>query len=86
MIRFGGYRAHLLPAPDYEALTLSGNEIEDVVREAALEGDGRAVEASYGLWEATTNLVTNGGFETNTTGWNEQGSTTTRVTAQQKFA
>ena len=86
MIRFGGYRAHLLPAPDYEALTLSGNEITDLTREAALEGDGRAVEASYGLWEATTNLVTNGGFETNTTGWTTGGTNTIAVSAaQQKF-
>ncbi len=85
MARFGGYRAHLLPAPDFQTFTLEGTEIDDVIRAAALEGDGRTVEESVGIWEATTNLITNGGFETDTTGWTEQGSTTTRVTAQQKF-
>lgn len=68
-----------------EPLTVSGNEITDTSRAAALAGDGRGADSSYGIWEAVTNLITNGGAETDTTGWVEQGSTTTRSLAQQKF-
>ena len=51
-------------------LTVSGNEITDAVRALGVQGDGRtAPDSSFGIWEATTNLCTNGGFETNTTGW-----------------
>lgn len=70
------------------SLTLSGNEITDVVRAAGVQGDGRAAtDSSMGIWEATTNLCTNGGFETNTTGWiiNGVGTTLARVTTEQKF-
>lgn len=67
-------------------VTVSGNEVTDVVRQAALEGDGQAYpDSSYGIWEATINLITNGGFETVITGWNDSGATGTRVTAQKKF-
>jgi hypothetical protein len=52
-------------------LTVSGNEITDAVRAANVSGDGRAADSSFGIWEATTNLATNGGFETNTTGWTD---------------
>ena len=53
--------------------TLSGNEITDAVRRNNTQGDGLLPEqGSTGIWEATTNLVTNGGFETNTTGWSEE--------------
>lgn len=51
------------------SLTLTGNEITDATRIAGLSGDGCTPEGSMGIWEATTNLCTNGGFETNTTGW-----------------
>lgn len=69
------------------SLTLSGNEITDAVRAAGLSGDGLSPEGSTGIWEATTNLVTNGGLETNTTGWAGLIGTETiaRVTSQAKF-
>lgn len=52
------------------ALTAAGNEITDSTRASANQGDGRAApDSSYGLWEATTNLFPNGGFESNTSGW-----------------
>lgn len=64
------------------ALTVSGNEITDAVRATAAAGDGLASpDSSFGIWEATTNLCTNGGFESNTTGW----TGVTRVTSQAKF-
>lgn len=69
-------------------LTLSGNEITDVSRAAGVQGDGRVVpDGSFGVWRATTNLITNGGFETNVTGWNAPSGTNTfaRSTEQAKF-
>jgi hypothetical protein len=52
------------------ALTVSGNEITDVTRTANNDGDGRtAPDSSFGIWEATTNLVAQGSFESNITGW-----------------
>jgi hypothetical protein len=40
----------------------------------------------YPRWPAATNLVTNGGFTTNTTGWTAGGTNTvTRTTARAKF-
>lgn len=57
--------------------TLSGNEITDVVRRNNTQGDGLLPEqGSTGIWEASTNLITNGGFETNLTGWLARGSGT----------
>ncbi|HEU5371377.1 MAG TPA: RHS repeat-associated core domain-containing protein [Gaiellaceae bacterium] len=51
-------------------LTVSGNEISDAVRSANVQGDGRsAPDSSYGIWQATTNLETNGGFESGISGW-----------------
>lgn len=52
-----------------ESLTFSGDLITDAVREAEVEGDGLTPPAGVGPWPAATNLCTNGGFETNTTGW-----------------
>jgi hypothetical protein len=71
-------------------LTLSGSEITDTNRASALQGDGRQPpDSSTGIWEATTNLITNGGFESNSTGWtsNAGGSpaTITRDTSRSKF-
>lgn len=68
-------------------LTLSGNEITDASRAAGLEGDGLLNDSSFGIWEAATNLCTNGGFETNTTGWTAWGAeaSISRVTTQAKF-
>lgn len=67
------------------SLTLSGNEITDAVRAAGAQGDGLAPEGSMGIWEATTNLITNGGMETNDTGWTDVSATGSRVTSQYKF-
>lgn len=38
-----------------------------------------------GVWEGTTNLVANGGMETNDTGWTDVSATGSRVTSQAKF-
>ena len=72
---------------DQIELTLSGNEITDKTRALALEGDGRVFpDSSFGIWEATTNLLTNGGFESNAAAWATFGSNTIGVsTAQFKF-
>ncbi|MGI8423589.1 MAG: phage head spike fiber domain-containing protein [Chloroflexota bacterium] len=68
------------------ALILSGNEITDATRALALQGDGLSGDSSFGIWPAATNLVTNGGFETNTTGWTAQLSgIIARITSQFRF-
>ena len=68
------------------ALTLSGNEITDAVRSAGTEGDGRTVpDRTTGIWEATTNLITNGGAETNPTGHTADGATVGQDAAESKF-
>lgn len=67
------------------SLTVSGNEITDATRAANVQGDGLAADSSFGIWEATTNLCTNGGIETNTTGWGTAGATISRSTANYKF-
>lgn len=67
-------------------LTTSGNEITDATRAAGVQGDGRASDSSFGIWEGTTNLVTNGGFETDATGWGiGEGVSIARSTVQAKF-
>lgn len=75
------------------ALTMSGNEITDVTRALSsadgtpTQGDGVAPPAGHtGIWKAATNLVTNGGAETNTTGWVTGGTNVfSRSTDQKKF-
>lgn len=68
------------------AITATGNEITDATRVALVQGDGvTAPDSSYGIWETSTNYITNGGLETNTTGWTAVGSTLTRVTTVKKF-
>lgn len=54
-----------------DVLTASGNEITDALRLLGVQGDARAIEDSFGVWEATTNLDDRGGFETvgSTPGW-----------------
>lgn len=62
------------------------NLIDDDTRAAGTQGDGRAQESSVGIWQAATNLETNGGFETNTTGWTTGGTNTiARSTTQKLF-
>lgn len=57
-------------------MTFAGGVQYDAPRHAnpVVDGDGLAAfDRSVGLWEATTNLCTNGGFETNTAGWDTSG-------------
>lgn len=63
------------------------NAITDTERNAApvVQGDGLAPEGSFGIWEATTNLLTNGGLESNATGWNVWQSTIARIATRSKF-
>jgi hypothetical protein len=68
------------------ALTVSGNEITDAVRTAAVVGDGRTPpDSSFGIWEGTTNILPNGGFETDVSGWGSAGCVMTRDTTVAKF-
>ncbi|KKL83182.1 hypothetical protein LCGC14_1977320, partial [marine sediment metagenome] len=69
---------------DQIELTLSGNEITDKTRALAVGGDGRVFpDSSFGIWEATENLVTNGGFETNVNGWGASLANTIAVSTEQ---
>ncbi|MBA3736527.1 MAG: prepilin-type N-terminal cleavage/methylation domain-containing protein [Actinobacteria bacterium] len=56
------------------SLTTSGGLITDATRATNTSGDGLGADSSFGVWEASTNEVTNGGFETNLTGWWNNGS------------
>jgi hypothetical protein len=76
----------LLPAISGASdLTVSGNEITDAVRTAGTQGDGAAVPGGFGIWRSSTNLVANGGFQTDTTGWTAVGSTAKRDITNHKF-
>lgn len=68
-------------------VTTTGNEITDTQRARGSDGDGRPVEGSIGIWEATTNIWMNGGCETNQSGYGVRaGGTGLRVvTPQSKF-
>jgi len=71
-----------------ESLTTSGGLITPATRELNVDGDGFPVDSGYGIWPAATNLITNGGFETNFTGWvaeNESGGTSGRSTDASLF-
>jgi len=69
-----------------QVLTFTGGLITDAVRTAGVEGDGLTSPAGVGIWPAATNLITNGGLETNTTGWSAIGDgVIARSTAQAKF-
>jgi hypothetical protein len=64
------------------------NQIDDALRALGVQGDGRAAETSVGVHEASTNKITNGGFETDVTsgGWTVGANATrTRVTTDFKF-
>ena len=74
------------PGPENPHMEFSGNEITDAVRRADVEGDGREPEGSTGIWEGTTNLNLNGGFESGLDNWIEYGgSTLTRDSSESKF-
>lgn len=67
-------------------LTFTGNEITDTTRAANTQGDGLPNDSSTGIWEATTNLVKNGGIESNTNFWGTSGNATVgRTTSASKF-
>ena len=70
-----------------QTLTFTGGLITDAVRAAGVEGDGLTPPAGVGIWPAATNLVTNGGAETGTTGWTQTGSANifSRSTTRAKF-
>lgn len=67
-------------------LTVS-NAITDATRITGVDGDGRSpTGGTVGIWQSATNLCTNGGIETNTTGWVASGALTiARSTEQAKF-
>lgn len=67
------------------ALTLSGNEITDATRATGTAGDGLTAPAGIGIWPGSTNLVANGGLETNATGWTAVSSAFSRITTTAKF-
>jgi type IV pilus assembly protein PilA len=80
--------AHQLLDGSLFALNLAGNEMTDISRAQALQGDGRAApDSSTGIWEATTNLSVNGGMETNANNWTgaTAGASHTRDTSVFKF-
>jgi type IV pilus assembly protein PilA len=66
-------------------LTFSGNEITDATRAADVQGDGLSNDSSTGVWEPTTNLVPNGGFESGVSGWVAANSTFTSDSTISKF-
>jgi hypothetical protein len=76
-----------VPVGGNMSVTASGNEITDAVRAAALNGDGRSADSSFGIYEQRANLCTNGGFEVDLSGgWiTQQAATLTRDTSQSKF-
>lgn len=68
------------------AVNASGNEITDAVRAARIQGDGRSVDSSVGIWEAATNLDTNGGFENGSSaGWSATGGSFANSIEQAQF-
>jgi hypothetical protein len=74
----------LRPEPIQSGLTVSGTVITDALRSQTtpVHFDGRQPESSVGIWRGTTNLVTNGSFETNTNGWTGVGATISRNTTR----
>jgi type IV pilus assembly protein PilA len=68
-------------------LTFGTSPITDISRVANTQGDGRAPpDSSTGIWEASTNYLPNGGFETNAASWSVMGAgVTTRDTTTAKF-
>lgn len=69
-------------------LTVTGDVITDAIRATAAQGDGLPADSSYGMWEAITNKIENGGFETDLATWGEilgTGETETRIITDHKF-
>ena len=69
-------------------VTSSGNELTDATRTANIQGDGLPLGSGTGIWEATTNQVTNSGAETTASAGGAQGvgsAAVTRDTTTFKF-
>lgn len=62
-------------------LSFSGNEITDTTRAAKTQGDGLTSDSSTGVWPASTNLLPNGGYESNTNNWSASSASTTSITS-----
>ena len=83
---FSGQPVTNTTPPPGGAVNASGNEITDAVRAAGIQGDGRSADSSFGVWEAATNLDTNGGFENGSAaGWSATGGSVTNSIEQAKF-
>jgi RHS repeat-associated protein len=64
----------------------SGEVITDAVRSAGVQGDGRPPpDSSSGIWEGTTNLLPNGGLESNNWWWNVVGVVGAQTGSNPKF-
>ena len=74
------------PSPTTGSVTAT-NALTDATRSLGTQGDGNSSDSSYGIWQGATNLVTNGGFESNVTGWTggTAGGGQSRDTAEHKF-
>ena len=67
-------------------ISSSGDLITDAVRSAGVQGDGRpAPDSSSGIWEGTTNLLPNGGLESNNWWWNLVGVVGAQTSTNPKF-
>jgi hypothetical protein len=56
------------------ALTVTGDPITDAVRALGVQGDGLTPPRGFGIWEATTNLHTQGGYESDAGGVANEGN------------
>lgn len=68
---------------DAGGLKVSGNEITDTTRATGTEGDGASDVDRVGVWEGTTNIATNGGFESGTGAWITFGTNSIAVSTEQ---
>src|SRR5437764_14635783 len=83
--RLQNRRTRSIYGPSFKVVPV-GDVINDADRALGIDGDGLVVpDSSYGLWRGSTNLITNGGFETNVTGWFGAGCTISRDTGDFKF-
>lgn len=64
-------------------LTLSGNEVTDTVRASQGSGSGGLTnDSSVEIWEATSNVFADGGFESGTDSWSGAGTTLAQSATQ----
>jgi hypothetical protein len=76
---------NLLSRRSFTLLTFTGNEINDEMRIAGIEGDGRIPETSYGVWEASENLALNSTFDNALAEWTIAGTGTIVASINGKF-